>query len=218
MKIKAIFFDLDNTLYAYDDCNNYAKNIVFKYLSKKFQMSTIKIKGAFNKARQLTHQRLKHTAASHHRLLYFQTLLEIVTGKTEHAETLKIYQLYWTYYFKKMKLGNGWLKLLKKLKSKGIKILILTDLTAHIQFEKLKKLKIDRLIDFVVTSEEVGIEKPNSKIFSYALKKADCKASEVIMIGDDLNKDINGAQKAGLKTLHVNHMPNQQLFDKILTT
>ena len=40
-----------------------------------------------------------------------------------------------------------------------------------IQVEKLLKMKLGKLVNYLVTSEEVGAEKPNKKIFSIALKK-----------------------------------------------
>jgi putative hydrolase of the HAD superfamily len=217
VKIKAVFFDLDNTLYSYEVCNQFAKDQIFKFLSKKVALSQTQIKKLFDQARHETHQRLKNTAASHHRLFYFQTLLEKINGRTSVNETLMLYDLFWKCYFQKMRLHPGWLKILKKLKQKNIKILILTDLTAQIQLQKLKKLKIDRLIDFVVTSEEAGVEKPHAQIFKYALQKISGRAEQVVMIGDDQEKDIRGAQKAGLKSIFVNHVPNLQLFDKIFT-
>lgn len=217
MKIKAVFFDLDNTLYPYDLCNTYAQKKVFESLTKKYSLDLKTVQKHFKEARLLTHQRLKNTAASHHRLFYLQTVLEKITGRTQVKETLILSDLFWKSYFQKMHLHPGWLKILKSLKQKNIKILILTDLTAQIQLQKLKKLKIDRLIDFVVTSEEAGIEKPHPLIFKYALQKTNCRAEQVIMIGDDQTKDIQGAQKAGIKSIRVNHVPNQQLFDKIFS-
>ncbi len=70
-------------------------------------------------------------------------------------------------------------------KKNSIKICLITDLTASIQFRKIINTKMDKYIDFVVTSEEAGVEKPDSVIFSLALSKLGLSSGEVIMIGDD---------------------------------
>ena len=64
----------------------------------------------------------------------------------------------------------------------NIPICCVTDLTSQIQFRKIVKLKLEDKINFIVTSEEAGIEKPNKKIFDLALEKINLKYDEAIMI------------------------------------
>ena len=75
----------------------------------------------------------------------------------------------------------------------NIKICILTDFTLREQVKKLKTLQILNFIDKIITSEEVGYDKPTNKIFLYALHKLNVKPHEVCMIGDNYDKDIIGA-------------------------
>ena len=70
---------------------------------------------------------------------------------------------------------------------------------AEIQLKKIAHLGISDYIDFVITSEEVGAEKPSKRIFYAALDKLNCDPGEAVMIGDDLKKDISGAEKLGIK-------------------
>ena len=60
--------------------------------------------------------------------------------------------------------------------------------------KKILKLDLEEYIDFLVTSEEVGHEKPNKKIFEKALKKINLQNDQVVMIGDSMAKDIEGAK------------------------
>ena len=64
-------------------------------------------------------------------------------------------------------------------------------LAAGFQHGKLAELGLERYIDVLVTSEEAGAEKPSARIFRMALKKAGCRASETLLIGDDRIKDKN---------------------------
>jgi putative hydrolase of the HAD superfamily len=56
-------------------------------------------------------------------------------------------------------------------------------------------------LDFIVTSLEVGVDKPHPPIFLAALKKAGVEASEAIHIGDQYEWDVVGARQVGIKGL-----------------
>ncbi len=79
---------------------------------------------------------------------------------------------------------------LKKLRESGIKTAIITDGIPIKQYEKILRLNIDSLIDLIVVSDEIGIRKPNPKLFEYCLKKFGFKGSETIYVGDRIDSDI----------------------------
>lgn len=84
------------------------------------------------------------------------------------------------------------------LKDGGIRIGIGTDMTAAIQYQKLRKLGFAPYIDFMVTSEESGAEKPHPHFFEICIKKAGYLPGECAFIGDHLKKDVQGACDNGL--------------------
>ena len=86
-------------------------------------------------------------------------------------------------------------------KIKKNNIAILTDLTAQIQHRKIRRLNIEEYIDYFVSSEEAGEEKPSSQIFQVLMEKIGCKKDEVIMIGDSFEKDVEGAKRFGINSL-----------------
>ncbi len=69
------------------------------------------------------------------------------------------------------------------------------------QWEKLIGLGVHHLFNTVVTSEEEGFEKPDQQIFTQAVKKMGLKPEECIMVGDRLDNDIVGAKKSGMLTI-----------------
>ena len=75
----------------------------------------------------------------------------------------------------------------------GVKIGVLTDYETEYQIIKLEKLGLIKYIDIVVTSEEVGIEKPSVQMFQTILYKLKADVDTTIMIGDNFDKDILGA-------------------------
>jgi len=60
--------------------------------------------------------------------------------------------------------------------------------------------------DLLVTSETSNSLKPQKEIFEYAMNKAGAKLEESIMIGDNLEADIQGAINAGMDSVFVNHI------------
>ena len=60
------------------------------------------------------------------------------------------------------------------------------------------RLGLEPYIDFVVTSQEVGVDKPNPPIFLAALERAGVNASEAIHVGDQYKFDVVGARGVGI--------------------
>ena len=79
---------------------------------------------------------------------------------------------------------------LKKLKERGIKTAIISDGIPLKQYEKILRLDIDDLIDLTVISDEIGIRKPNPKLFDHCLRKFGVNGPETIYVGDRIEKDI----------------------------
>lgn len=71
--------------------------------------------------------------------------------------------------------------------------------------KKVENLQIEKYISKIVTSEEVGIGKPNAKFFDFVLDKTKSKdKSKIIMIGDSLTTDIKGGINYNIDTCWFN--------------
>ena len=92
---------------------------------------------------------------------------------------------------------------------------IITDGLPIKQYEKILRLGLDPFFPHVFISDEIGIRKPNPKIYSYALEKTGAVAGQSLVIGDRLDYDIVPAKKAGMKTclIHRNGK-HDKLFDE----
>lgn len=198
---KAILFDLDDTLYDYEKTHKRAMNEVYTFLKKELGISRKNFIDLFDKSKQEVKMELEGTASSHNRVLYFQRLIEKTHGTLEADLVKKLYRKYWDFFIKDMEIGEGVLQTLKELKKRNLKIIIISDMTTYVQLRKIIKLKINKYVDFLVTSEEVGSEKPHSIMFLQGLKKANCLPSEAMMVGDSRNKDVAGANSAGINTV-----------------
>jgi len=201
MRYKGLLLDIDNTLYDYNKTHSIAKKSVLDYCENKFGLTRIEIEEAYNKARKKVHIELSETASSHNRLLYFQKMCELLQ-RNPLEYSLDIYTIYWDTFLENMEPFDGIYELLEKYKHK---ICLVTDLTAHIQYRKVKKLNLDKYCSQIVTSEEAGKEKPHPYMFMHALQKLNLHADEVCMIGDSFNKDIFGATNINMNAIWFNY-------------
>ncbi|MBT3208853.1 MAG: noncanonical pyrimidine nucleotidase, YjjG family [Bacteroidetes bacterium] len=88
---------------------------------------------------------------------------------------------------------------------------IITNGFSEVQYEKIKNCRLGGYFSDIFTSEEIGVKKPDAKIFNHAVEISKTKRKNCLMIGDDLNVDIIGARRAGIDQVFFN-------FDKIVHT
>ncbi len=89
---------------------------------------------------------------------------------------------------------------LKTLKEKRLTLGLLTNASKNI-ISLQSKLGLEPYLNFVITSREVGADKPEPPIFLAALERANVKASEAIHVGDHYNVDVMGAKGVGIKPI-----------------
>lgn len=195
-----VIFDLDDTIYDYEYCNYVAEKELFQFISTCFEIPMEQSEKLFYQSKEIVKKQLGNVASSHNRLLYMQALCEL-RGESPLLYARKFYDIYWDTLLEQIRPFEYVHTLFDFLKAKKIEIGILTDLTAHIQYRKLEKLNLIHYIDHIITSEEVGIEKPSEKIFLKMLSKAGYQPEDVLMIGDREDKDVQGAQNVGMQAL-----------------
>lgn len=197
---KGAIFDIDGTLYDYQINDFRAMNHFCAFIEENLGIEEKFFRERYSEARRIIKNRLKDTAASHSRVLLIQTALELLNlNPFEHV--LKLYNVYWDYFLDNMRPYDGATEFLSELKAHGIKISTCTDMTAQIQYRKLKILGLDRYFDFMVTSEETGFEKPAPIMFKMALEKLKISAEEALYFGDALDRDILGAKNVGIEPI-----------------
>ena len=109
---------------------------------------------------------------------------------------------------------EGAIDVLKAL-SERYKVYALTNGNADV-----KMIGIDKFLSGAVSSADVGVSKPNPKIFEATLKEAGEEASSCIHIGDDYEDDIVGASNAGIASIWLNERgqkdPSMNLATKVV--
>ena len=85
---------------------------------------------------------------------------------------------------------------------------LVTNGAPDLQRGKIQGANLARFFDAILISGEVGIGKPDCRIFKMALDALAASPSETVMVGDSLTRDILGAQRVGLKGIWLNRLRN----------
>ncbi len=199
--ITTLSFDGDNTLWDFEKLMRHSLECVRAELVKHTDPQTMQKltvdrlieirnevfeskKGAFTKLENIRLEAFKET------LNRFQIK---DAGLAESLNTT-----YLNHRFEDLELYPDVLPVLNKLKRK-YKIGLLSNGNSYPH-----KIGLDGLFDFVVFSQDHGVEKPDKRIFKIALKEAGCSADEMVHVGDSLESDIQGAQNAGIQAVWLN--------------
>lgn len=191
-----VVFDLDNTLYDYERSHRAGLGAAARKANVLFGATREPFTAAYYDARKDIGERLRGTASSHSRLLYFTRLCELIGVGAQPAIALDLEQTYWTAFLDNAAFFPDAVALLDDLRLARIPMALVTDLTTQIQYRKLVYWSIDQNFSAIVTSEEAGRDKPDSACFDLLKSKlggTECEGSW--SIGDSLEKDIVAAKR-----------------------
>jgi putative hydrolase of the HAD superfamily len=211
--VKDIFFDLDHTLWDFD------KNsmLAFKRVFKKFKITIefdafLKIYEPINVEywKKYREDKVSKESLRRGRLIDSFNFFDLIytTEKIDEIADAYIQELPFDNH-----LFEGAVEILDYLILK-YKLHIITNGFEEVQHKKLKNSGIDCYFSTVTTSEEVGLKKPNPKVFLTALNKANSLPAQSVMIGDSLEADILGANNIGMQTIFYNYR-NENISKKI---
>jgi len=192
-KVKAILFDLDNTLIDFMKMKQHAINSAVEAMIDaglpKGKEEVLKIIDRLYKKYGIEYQKI------------FDDVLTEILGKVDFkilAAGVVAYR----------KVKEGYIEpypnvtsTLVELVKRGYNIGIISDAHAFQVWTRLVGMNLHHLFNFVITFEETGVGKPDELPFRLALEKLNLKPEEVVMIGDDIKKDIKGAKKFGIITI-----------------
>lgn len=195
MTIHCIAFDLDDTLWACKPVIHAAEKALYTYLEHSYP----KITHCYS-FKQLI-QKSKHFMIQHPELVYDLSLLRqrwLSNLASEFNYELEMvdtaFRVFWLAR-NKVQFYTGVLDILAHL-SQQFRLGVISNGNADVNH-----IGIGALFDFTVSAREAGVAKPHPDIFNLALEKAQCQANEMIYVGDDLQRDIYGANQAGLTAI-----------------
>ncbi|MFB6721689.1 HAD family hydrolase [Kribbella sp. NPDC056345] len=215
--MKAVIFDLDNTLF---DHTGSAAIAVHAWISKLGGTPSDALLAEWFAIEDRVYPRwlageLTHQGQRRARLHEFLPLLGHPVPATEpeqdefFAGYLELYTANWSAY-------PDARPALEVARSNNWRIGILTNGSTRQQNAKLNAIGLADLVDVVCTTESLGISKPHPHSYLQTCAHLGVTPAETLMIGDNLELDVVGAQAAGLTARHLNRPAGNLLTDLLL--
>jgi len=207
MKIKAICFDLGDTLVCSESqlswTNNYKNalekgfNSINKEPTEDEYNNCIEILKKYN-----TRINPREYEISSGQI--FNEIMELMKLNIKEKNIIEKY--FFDYYIKNNKLFDDTEEVLEDIKKNNLRIGILTDApygSIKVVTDDINKIKNNKIIDVILSSVEVGYRKPNINGYIMLSKKFGIQTNEMIYIGNE-KKDIIGANNAGIISILIN--------------
>lgn len=186
--IKAICFDLDGTLVDYVGnfqnllLENARDLAIAPTLLEPFMQLTSKYTRSLANALEIAKKSLSDLAIE------------------EPKNLAQLCQQLTQSYAKDIELLEGANSLLNFLKQKDIPLAIITNGPTDMQLASIYKVGIQDYFKTILVSGELGIRKPDTRIFQLACEQLQVQPEHCLMVGDKLDADIEGAKSIGMQT------------------
>ena len=206
--IKAVLFDLDNTL--------------IDFTKMKIESCKSAIKAMIKTGLKINEKTgLKKLMDTYFRVgiesdIGFTKFLEEQMGEVDDA----ILQAGINAYLKRkpnfLKPYPYVLETLEMLKSKNFKLGIVTDATREKALIRLNAMEITNFFDVIITYDESKFKKPDELPFRLAMEKIGVKPEETLFVGDSFRRDIEPAKKIGMQTLLIKKYQDLKKIKKLV--
>ncbi len=191
--IKAVMFDLDNTLINFwemkERCCRAAVEAMIASGLKIGKKRALKIIFKIYDKYGIEDRKI------------FQKFLKKVCGKIDYRILSNAIVAYRKEKFGVLKTYPNVKRTLSTLKKKKLKLAVISDAPKLKCWIRLAQMGIDKYFDVVTTVEDSKEKKPGKLPFEITLKKLKCNKDEALMVGDSIKKDIIGAKRLGIKTV-----------------
>ena len=187
-RIKAVIFDMDNTLFDFVEAKLIACAAVIAYLKVsvepvvllKYFLRPVHGFESHENIRDFLHDNHRYSEVAFTRCctIYDEEKVAAITPYPHVAETLSA------------------------LRDRGLKLAVVTDAHNGNALKRLKKAGLEEFFDAIITMDMSGKAKPSPEPFLLAMNKLEVKARETILVGDSIRRDIVPAKALGMLTVH----------------
>ena len=191
--IKAIIFDLDNTLLDFIKMKQFAVKVAITAMNEAgldvnektaYQdIFNLYMEKGWENQQVFDDYLTQTTGEVSHKIL----AAGIVSYRRAREATLLVYP----------NVNKTLIQLIKM----GIKLAVVSDAPSREAWMRLYYLNLHHVFDPVLTFDDTGVRKPSPKPFKLALKGLNVKPEEALMIGDWPERDVVGAGQIGMKTV-----------------
>ncbi|HTV72269.1 MAG TPA: HAD family hydrolase [Candidatus Acidoferrales bacterium] len=202
-----MLFDLDDTLHDDTAAFVQAARRVADDVARTYGVEAEALARAYVSAAEsfwvnLTDRDLAVPLVSVRSRMWLQALQRVGLDRPELADRAAAdYNRYRKEY---LTLFPGALELLGSLRARGLKLGLITNGFAETHREKITLLRLDDAFDEIFIADEVGLMKPDRRIFEHACRRLGTSPERAAMVGDRFDRDVRGGQAAGLYTVWFN--------------
>jgi HAD superfamily hydrolase (TIGR01549 family) len=214
--ITTILFDLDDTLF---DHAGTARAALAATAAGRPSLQGVPVEELYQRYSELLEEmhplvmtgQISYLAARERR---FHQLLVPYERAVSAADSLRVAELHYGHYQRLRRPVAGALALLQRLQP-TYQVGIITNNRTEEQREKLRFLGMDMLVDALITSEAVGVLKPDPAIYHVALQQLGASPAATVMVGDNWQADVLGALAVGIRPIWLNRTGAARLLPHV---
>lgn len=205
--MRHIFFDLDNTLWDHRKNALLTLTELFerKQISEIYQLSFQDFHTQYDKVNERLWEMIRDGEIDKDYLRkhrFYDTFLHFGIDDFQLAQ-------YFEYRFldeiiAHNELVEGSIEILNYLKNKGYTLHIISNGFGEVTHRKIEDSGLSSYFNTITSADDVGVRKPNPKIYDHALGLANAHKSESMLIGDDWIADALGSYQYGMKSIFFN--------------
>lgn len=196
MKIKAIVFDVDGTVYSNYLMHLYSLPFFFRYGTRIVRLNKVRhyLRGHPYLVKDMGGDFLD--VQGHLMSQFSNNRYDISTSRRQIDE----FRMHWELIFKKIKPYKYFKESILELKDEGFKVGLFSDFPVY---PKINYLGLDGLWDATLCSEDVGLLKPEKDGFLQIAHMLNVASDEVLFVGNSYKYDVLGATNAGMYTAYI---------------
>lgn len=141
-------------------------------------------------------------------------MLEDLGGGVQEEHLERYRALQWDLHKRDFALRDGVLDTLHAIREQGMHLGIVSNIDDDQLTHLMALSQLDQYFDSVLSSEQAGCCKPQLGIFEQAVRRAGCRPEEAVFIGDTIQQDIAGANRAGMRSVLLWHRDDRRPPDE----
>ena len=201
--IRAVIFDLDDTLFDRNAAQIRVVDLIMQEFSQIFRgLDRERVVAAFLESDRLAdvdfHAGEPSDGLREKRIV---TFLRLLGTNTDCADAIT--QMYVRDYPKMNIPVTGAVSVVKELSGR-FRLGVISNGSPDVQYRKLEAIGLGGIFGCILLSEEIGIRKPDPRIFHIAADALRVRPDECLYVGDSCRNDVIGAQTAGMKACWYN--------------
>jgi putative hydrolase of the HAD superfamily len=216
--LRAVFFDLDDTLFDHTYATSQSLKVL---LAGEPVLGGWKFADLQRKNDEILNDLHPHVLAGalpldEARESRFRQLIAAVSpADVAAAHAVRLARKHRAEYERHWQAVPGAIALCAALRTRGLGVGIVTNNLTEEQQMKLARTGLAPHVDALITSADVGAMKPDVRIFQVALDRFSVSAREAVMVGDSWPVDILGAQAAGIRAVWFNRHERTRLDPRV---